>query len=215
MNTMREIVVATGNPGKLREIQAVLGGLPVAVKSLADFPAVDEPVEDGATFAANARLKAHYYAAAFDTWCLADDSGLVVDALNGEPGVHSARYAADRVDPSAGRDVIDPANNAKLLDELADVPDDARTARFVCHLALADSAGEILIEASGTIEGHIGYAPAGENGFGYDPLFRLPALGCTTAELPAERKNAISHRGQATRQFRSLLAMLLERLGDG
>jgi XTP/dITP diphosphohydrolase len=196
----------------LREIRATLGELPVAVKSLADFPAVDEPVEDGATFGANARLKARYYAAAFNTWCLADDSGLVVDALGGAPGVHSARYAADRVAPGAGRDVIDPANNAKLLSELASVADEDRSARFVCHLALADSAGEILIEASGTIEGRIGYEGAGENGFGYDPLFRLPAMDCTTAELPPEQKNAISHRGQATRQFRSLLAMLLTRL---
>jgi XTP/dITP diphosphohydrolase len=212
MKAMREIIVATGNPGKLREIQAVLGGLPVSVKSLAEFPTVDEPVEDGATFAANARLKARYYAAAFNTWCLADDSGLVVDALGGEPGVHSARYAADQVPAGSGRDVIDPANNAKLLDELANIADADRTARFVCHLALADNTGEILIEAHGTIEGRIGYKPAGENGFGYDPLFVLPALGCTTAQLPPKQKNAISHRGQATRQFRSLLEMLLVRL---
>jgi XTP/dITP diphosphohydrolase len=205
---VRTIVLATGNPGKLREIRQTLGDLPVQVLGLADLPAIDEPAEDGDTFAANARDKAAYYARATGHWCLADDSGLVVDALDGRPGVYSARYAAEDCPPGAGRDVVDAANNRKLLGELADVPDQERTARFVCALALADG-DSILLEASGAVEGRIGYEPHGANGFGYDPLFRLSDRDITTAELPPEQKNAISHRGQATRQFAELLKELL------
>jgi len=205
---MRTLVVATGNPGKLREIRQTLGDLPVRVVGLRDLPPLDEPAETGGTFAANARDKATYYARATGHWCVADDSGLVVDALGGRPGVYSARYAADRCDPGAGRDVVDAANNAKLLDELADVPDERRTARFVCALALSD--GEtILIETDGTVEGRIARTERGSNGFGYDPLFHLPSRGVTTAELPPDAKNAISHRGQATRRFATELKTLL------
>jgi len=205
---MRTLVVATGNPGKLREIRQTLGDLPVRVVGLRDLPPLDEPAETGDTFAANARDKATYYARATGHWCVADDSGLVVDALGGRPGVYSARYAADRCDPDAGRDVVDAANNAKLLDELADVPDERRTARFVCALALSD--GEtILIETDGTVEGRIARTERGSNGFGYDPLFHLPSRGVTTAELPPDAKNAISHRGQATRRFATELKTLL------
>ncbi len=205
---MRTLVVATGNPGKLREIRQSLGALPVRVLGLRDLPPIDEPDETGDTFAANARDKARYYARATGVWCVADDSGLVVDALGGRPGVYSARYAADRCDPAAGRAVLDAANNAKLLEALADVGDEQRTARFVCVLAMAD--GEtIRIETSGTVEGRIAHAPRGENGFGYDPLFLLPDRGVTTAELPPDEKNAISHRGQATRRFAAQLKALL------
>jgi XTP/dITP diphosphohydrolase len=205
---VRSILLATSNPGKLREIRQVLGDLPVEIVSLADVPPIDEPVEDGDTFAANAGKKALHYAARSGLWALADDSGLAVDALGGEPGVHSARYAADRCDANAGRDVIDSANNQRLLEELADVPDEQRTARFVCHLVLAEPAG-VLLETSGVVEGRIGHEPQGDNGFGYDPLFVLPDRGCTTAQLSPDEKNAISHRGTATRQFKAMLADLL------
>jgi XTP/dITP diphosphohydrolase len=206
---MRPIVVATGNPGKLREIRQVLAELPVEVAGLDELGNIPEPEETGETFADNARDKALYYARQTGMWCLADDSGLVVDALDGRPGVRSARYAADELPPHSPRDAVDRANNDRLLDELRGVPDERRTARFVCHLALAGD-GELLLETTGTIEGRIGFAPAGENGFGYDPLFVVPDLGCTTAQLPPEHKNTLSHRGQAVRHFARLLR---ERLG--
>ncbi|HDZ20859.1 hypothetical protein LCGC14_0125080 [marine sediment metagenome] len=205
---MKSILLATGNPGKCREIRRVLGDLPVKIVTLADAGPIDEPVEDGETFADNARAKATYYAAAAGMWALADDSGLAVDALDGAPGVRSARFAADRCAPDADRNTIDAANNARLLEDLRDVPDELRTARFVCCLALADHTN-ILAEVCGVIEGRIGHEPHGTNGFGYDPLFFVPELGCTTADLPPDRKNAISHRGQAVRQFKAILADLL------
>lgn len=197
------IVLATRNPGKLREIRQALADLPVRIAGLEGFPPVPEPEENGHTFAENAREKALYYARASGQWCLADDSGLVVDALNGAPGVFSARYAADRCPAGAKRETIDAANNAKLLEALADVPDSQRTARFVCSLALA-SPQAVLLEADGAIEGRIGRIARGVNGFGYDPLFYIDR-GCTTAELPSEEKNQISHRGQALRKFAAML----------
>ncbi len=207
----RTLILASRNPGKLREIQQVLADLNVTVTSIDEIAGqLAEPEETGSTFAENARDKARYYSKATGMWCLADDSGLEVDALDGEPGVRSARYAADRVGPHAGREIADPANNHKLLENLQGVPDDQRTARFVCQLALADG-DEILAEARGTIEGRINHAPAGENGFGYDPLFYLPEKQCTTAQLSSEEKNAISHRGQAVRRFAEKLAALLNR----
>lgn len=209
----RPIVLATRNPGKLREIQAELADLPVEVVSLGQFPDVPEPDETGETFGENARDKALYYARHTGRWCLADDSGLAVDALDGQPGVRSARYALDRTGPESPRDQLDQANNRKLLDELADVPDSRRTARFVCHLALAGD-GQILLETEDTIEGVIGHDPRGENGFGYDPLFVVPDLGKTTAELDPGRKNRISHRGKAVRHFASLLRDYLDSGGS-
>jgi len=211
---VRTIVLATGNPGKLAEIRQTLGDLPVRVVGLADLPPIAEPVEHGDTFAAIAREKAAYYAKQTGHWCLADDSGLVVDALEGAPGVYSARYAADECPPGAGRDVIDPANNRKLLRELADAPPQKRTARFICALALHDGR-KILLETSGAVEGRIGYEPRGSNGFGYDPLFCLPDRDVTTAELAPEAKNAVSHRGKATRQFADMLKNLLAGEGQG
>lgn len=210
---IQRIVLATRNPGKLREIAAMLGPLHVEVVGLMQWDPDDriaEPQETGETFAANARDKAHYYARSAGCWALADDSGLEVDALGGEPGVYSARYAADECPPQAGRDIIDPANNAKLLGELSGVPDEKRTARFVCCLALSDGQN-ILLEARGVIEGRIGYQLHGQNGFGYDPLFVLPHRGLTMAQMPADEKNAISHRGQAVRQMAALLKDLLGR----
>jgi XTP/dITP diphosphohydrolase len=209
----RELIVATGNPSKLKEIQAVLGTLPITIRSLAEFPPMDEPIEDGATFAANAQLKARYYASQTGQWCLADDSGLVVDALGGEPGVHSARYASEDYPDGADRPVRDELNNVKLLRELAEVPDDDRAARFVCALALADG-DNVLLETAGAIGGCITREPAGENGFGYDPLFFVPAFGKTTAQIPPEQKNSVSHRGQAVEQFKRLLAELLSEDDD-
>lgn len=202
------IVVATCNVGKLREIREVLSNLSVDVIGLDKFPDVVAPEEHGSTFAANARLKAIYYAELTGRWCLADDSGIVVDALAGRPGVLSARYAADLCPPEATREQIDSANNTKLLNELKGVGDAERTARYVCHLALADE-HEILIETSGTMEGRIAHHLLGCNGFGYDPLFIAHQTGCTVAELTGEQKNQISHRGKAVRKFAKLLGELL------
>lgn len=198
------IVVATRNPGKIREINEVLGPLGVHIVGLEKYPDLSEPAETGGTFAENARQKALYYATHTGRWCLADDSGLAVDALEGEPGVRSARYAADRVPEGSPRAAIDAANNERLLAELADVPSPKRTARFVCHLALA-SPQDIVAQAFDTIEGVIGYQPRGTNGFGYDPLFELPGRGCTTAELTSQAKNAISHRGKALSHLAGLM----------
>ncbi len=159
---------------------------------------IDEPVEDQPTFEGNAVLKARHYAQASGMTCLADDSGLEVDALGGEPGVRSARYAG----VAGGRDVADPANNALLLERLGEMPTEQRTARFVCVMALAEPSGEVLATERGTIEGRIigpNEASRGKNGFGYDPLFVVPELGKTSAELSAEHKNRISHRGAASR----------------
>lgn len=200
----RRIVLATRNAGKFREIRALLGDLPVELVGLEDLPEIPEPRESHSTFAENACAKALHYAAATGQWCLADDSGLEVDALDGRPGVTSARYAADSCPPGAERDIVDRANNVRLLEELNDIPEPARTARFVCHLALADPR-RVLIEAFDTIEGQIAGQPQGSNGFGYDPLFYLPARGRTTAELSVEDKNAISHRGKAVRHMAGVL----------
>jgi len=206
---MRSIILATKNPHKLRELREILQGLDVEVVGLERLRDVPEPHEHGETFAENARLKALYYAKATGTWCLADDSGLEVDALGGRPGVHSARFAADRLAHDADRATIDAANNSKLLSLLEDVSDEDRSARFVCHLALAGPEG-IVLEADGKVEGRIARAPAGQNGFGYDPLFYLPESGCTSAELSPERKNRISHRGRAVRRFAELLKDILK-----
>ena len=204
-----QIVLATGNPGKLREMKQVLAELPVDVIGLNELGDIPEPEETGDTFAENARQKALYYAQATGRWCLADDSGLEVDALGGAPGVRSARYSGDAVAPGSDRSVIDQANNAKLLDALKDTPDAQRTARFVCCVALADPQG-VLIETHGAFEGLIARKNTGDNGFGYDPLFYVPDRKCTAAELPPAQKNSISHRGQAVRRFAELLTAYLD-----
>lgn len=183
------------------------------VVGLERFGDLHPPPECGDSFAENARSKALHYARATNLWCLADDSGLQVDCLNGEPGVRSARYACPDEARCPAREVLDQANNAKLLGALEGVPDERRTARFVCHLALA-SQERILIETFDTVEGRIARAPRGSNGFGYDPIFFVPELGCTTAELSPEEKNRISHRGKAVRHFASLLRSLVPRPGS-
>jgi XTP/dITP diphosphohydrolase len=207
MVAAREILVATTNPGKVRELRALLGGQ-VEWKSLADFPGIPEVKEDGATFAENARKKALGYAQATGLWTLADDSGLVVDALDGAPGVNSARFSGDRP-KGADRKLLDRRNMEKLLSLLQDVPAEKRTARFVCCLCLA-SPEKVLLETRGTLEGRIATEPAGTGGFGYDPVFFVPRLGRTVAQLGAEEKNAFSHRGNAMRALKPLLMGLLQ-----
>lgn len=198
----KTLLIATGNAGKQREIKEVLDsfGLQMQLSDLSAYPDVSEPVEDAADFVGNARLKALYYAKQTNLLTLADDSGLEVDALGGKPGVHSARYA--------GLPSNDAANNAKLIEALANIPQSERTARFVCTMVLAE-AERILAEVAGRIEGQIIAQPRGQNGFGYDPLFLIPSLGQTTAELTAEHKNQISHRGQASRQIVARLEQLM------
>jgi XTP/dITP diphosphohydrolase len=199
------VILASSNLYKVEEVRAVLGGLGISVHGLDAFDkelVPPEPDETGATFEANARLKALYYAQALGEACLADDSGLEVDALNGAPGIFSARYAGE----GASRAERDEANNRKLLAALEHVPDDKRTARFVCAMCLASPDGTVLAETRGEFPGVIGHAPRGTNGFGYDPLLFLPDAQCTSAELSPEEKNARSHRGQAARQVAALLS---------
>jgi XTP/dITP diphosphohydrolase len=198
-----ELIFATNNPHKLEEAKAILEPLGVVVRSLADMgEAIEEPEEDGLTFEDNARLKARYYARRLGTACLAEDSGIEVDALGGAPGVYSARYSG----VPGSRDERDRANNIKLLAELEGVPLERRQGRFVCTLALASPDGTVRLEARGTYEGIIAEEARGQNGFGYDPLLYLPDRGCTSAELEPSEKHARSHRGQALRRFVALLA---------
>jgi len=210
--TLKTILVATTNPGKVRELRAMLGDR-VEWKSLADFPGIGEVQEDGETFAENARKKALGYAQATGLWTLADDSGLVVDALGGAPGVNSARFSGERA-AGADRGTIDRRNMEKLLSLLEGIPMEKRTARFVCCLCLAGPE-QVLTETRGTVEGLIAEEPAGTSGFGYDPVFLVPRLGRTVAQIDAEQKNAISHRGNAIRKLMPLLGELLEGRPDG
>ena len=203
----REILVGSGNPGKLAELRDMLGG-EIKWVGLADFPGIDEIAEDGESFAENAQKKALGYAKATGLWTIADDSGLVVDALNGEPGVRSARFSGEK---EKNRRLLDHKNMTKVLELLEAVPREKRTARFVCHLCLA-SPEEVLIEAEGKLEGIINEREVGENGFGYDPIFFVPDLNKTVAQLSREEKNTISHRGSAIRKLKPLLEGLLERV---
>jgi len=184
----------------MAEIMHLLEGMPVDVSSLADHPEVQDVVEDGATFIANARKKAREAAAATGCWALADDSGLVVVALGGAPGVMSARYAGSQGDYRA--------NNEKLLRELSAVPDGKRQAAFVCAMVLASPDGREW-GTEGRCEGEIIREHRGSGGFGYDPLFYVPSEGATMAELPMVRKNAISHRGRALMQMKEILVEIL------
>lgn len=193
---METVIIASGNQGKLKEFKELMKGLPVEVKSLKDYPGIGDIVEDGVSFAENAYIKAK---AVFDaTGCLsiADDSGLEVDALNGAPGIYSARYAGEEKD--------DAANNEKLLDKMTDIPDGKRGAQFRCAIVAIDQNGK-RYDAEGIVRGEILHTPQGENGFGYDPLFYIEEFGRTTAELSMDEKNKISHRGQAVRQMVEIL----------
>jgi XTP/dITP diphosphohydrolase len=178
-------------------------GADVEWVGLADFPGIGQVEEDGATFAENACKKATEYAKATGLWTIADDSGLVVDALAGEPGVKSARFSGERL-PGEERTLIDHRNIAKVLELLKDVPKEKRTARFVCCLCLA-SPQEILIETQGTLEGLITDREIGSNGFGYDPIVFVPGANKTVAQMTAEEKNAVSHRGNALRKLKPML----------
>ncbi len=194
-----KLLIATHNRGKLREYAALLADLPVTLVSPEEIGlSRQEGIERGSTYEENARLKALAYAQASGLLALADDSGLEVDALDGAPGLYSARYA-----PGEDEDRI-----AALLRALAGVPEDARTARFRCVIALATPDGTVQT-AEGTCEGRILTAPRGKGGFGYDPIFYLPDRGCTMAELPPEEKNRISHRARAFQAVRPLLEALL------
>ena len=202
-----KILVATTNLGKLSEISAMLD-LDIEWLSLSDFPDTQEIKEDGKTFAENARKKAIGYAKQTNFWTIADDSGLVVDALDGRPGVTSARFSGEK---EKNRQLLDRKNMQKVLTLLKDVPKEKRTAKFICTLCLASSE-KVLIETQGTLEGFIAEKEAGTNGFGYDPVFYLPQLNKTVAQLISSEKNAISHRGQAVRKLKPLLEKLLKTL---
>jgi XTP/dITP diphosphohydrolase len=188
------ILIATTNPGKIREIAGILEGVPAELVSLDDFPPIPEPEETGSTFAENARLKALFYHRATGLPSVADDSGLEIDALGGAPGVHSARWEG-----------TDYAVKFRRIYELLDARHARGSrARFVCRVAVA-SEGRIVFESEGVIEGTIADEPRGDKGFGYDPIFFYPPLGCTTAELDRDLKAAISHRGKAFAQLREYL----------
>ncbi len=193
----RKIVLASGNPGKIREIQAILQQHPIVPQSEYNVP---EAAETGTSFVENAIIKARNAARFSGLPAIADDSGLVVDALNGAPGVTSARYA--------GHAATDKQNLQKVLQELISVPEHLRTARFICIMVFMEhELDPFPLIAQGVWEGRILHRPAGENGFGYDPIFWVPLENCASAELTPERKNVLSHRGKA-------LAMLTELMKD-
>lgn len=202
---VKKIIFATGNQNKMREIREIMGNLPVEILSMKEAGIKADITEDGTTFEENASIKAKAVAELLpgqdrDTIVLADDSGLEIDALNGEPGIYSARYM--------GEDTSYHVKNAELIRRLEGVPAEKRTARFVCAVA-AVLPDRTCLTVRGTIEGRIGYEERGSNGFGYDPIFMLPDRGCTTAELPPEEKNKISHRGKALRLMEEKLRGIL------
>ena len=200
---MRTLLIATTNPGKLREIRALMPDGPVRLVSLADIPHIEEPEETGTTFEENARLKARYYAARSGLWTVAEDSGLVIDALDGEPGVQSARFL--------GPDATYPERFAEIYRRLHARGNLPRTARFVAALASVDG-GEVVYETTGTVEGEIASAPSGAGGFGYDPIFFYPPYGKTLADVDAADKIAVAHRGVAFRKFAAWIKQ--EGIGD-
>jgi XTP/dITP diphosphohydrolase len=192
------LLIATTNPDKLREIRGILGRLPVEILTLRDLVPVPEPDETGATFAGNARIKALYYDGCLGAgdaarpYTVAEDSGLVIDALDGEPGVHSARF----VRPDAPY----PERFAEISRRLDERPGRARTARFICAVAVAHQ-GTVLYETAGTVEGEIVVPARGSGGFGYDPIFYYPPYGCTLGEVTEEEKLRVAHRGKAFRRL--------------
>ena len=190
------MIFATGNENKMKEIREILGALPLEILSMKEAGVSADIVEDGKTFEENALIKARAICKLAGEMVLADDSGLEIDYLNKEPGIYSARYM--------GEDTSYHIKNKSLIDRLEGVPDEKRTARFVCAIAAVFPDGKELV-VRGTVEGIIGYEEKGENGFGYDPIFYLPERGCTTAELPPEEKNSISHTGNALRLMKELL----------
>ena len=197
---MKKIIIATGNKGKAKEFETLFSPLGYEVLTLHDLEGATDVEETGSTFEENAILKAEALCQQFNTMVIADDSGLMIDALEGRPGVYSARYA--------GEEKNDDANIDKVLEELKNVPEENRTARFYCALAVAIP-GEDTMTVSGTVEGRIANGRQGENGFGYDPIFYVPDLGKMMAELKPEEKNAISHRANALKKLKELLPKLL------
>ena len=193
---MKKVIFATGNEGKMKEIREILGDLDIELLSLKDAGIHADIVEDGKTFEENAQIKARAVCSLTGEIVLADDSGLEIDYLNKEPGIYSARYM--------GEDTSYRIKNANLIERLNGVPDEKRTARFVCAIAAAFPDGTMKTVRA-TMEGRIGYEEKGENGFGYDPIFWLPEYGCTSAELSMEEKNKISHRGKALRLIKDEL----------
>ena len=193
---MTAYVLATGNAHKVGELEAILGAYPVSLKSLKDFSPLESPVEDGETYRDNALIKARYFCHHLKQPCLADDSGLEVDALDGQPGVHSARFA--------GAETPHTEKVQRLLEMLKETPEENRSARFRCVAALVTPDGrEVTVEAK--VEGRIAFATAGAGGFGYDPIFFYPPKSCTMAELETDFKNEISHRALA---FKGLMDKL-------
>jgi XTP/dITP diphosphohydrolase len=205
---MRKLVIATNNPGKLREFRELLDGCGFQLVTPSQLGVPFSPEETGATFEENARIKAEEAARACGLPALADDSGLEIDALGGRPGVFSARYAGDdRTD-----DTLTEQQQVQIvLSEMEGLPDERRGARFRCVIAVARPEGETRT-VDGVFDGRIGHEARGDHGFGYDPIFVVPELGLTSAELEPARKNAMSHRGQAARKARELLR---EMFGDG
>ena len=193
---MKKVIFATGNQGKMKEIREILGDLDIELLSLKDAGIHADIVEDGKTFEENAIIKAEAIRKMTNCLVLADDSGLEVDYLDKAPGIYSARFM--------GEDTSYRIKNKAIIDKLAGVPDEKRTARFVCAIAAAFPDGK-TITRRGTIEGIIGYEERGENGFGYDPIFFLPEYGKSTAELSPEEKNTISHRGNALRLIKEVI----------
>lgn len=198
----KRIIFATGNQNKVRELNMILQDAGIPIVSMKDAGIASDIAENGKTFRENALIKAKAVAEASGEIALADDSGLVIDALNGEPGIYSARFM--------GRDTSYSIKNKALIDRMKDVPDEKRTARFVCDVAVVFPDGRTFVE-EGIMEGRIAHRAAGENGFGYDPVFYLPEYGCTSAQLPPEKKNEISHRGKALKAMRQVLARELNK----
>jgi XTP/dITP diphosphohydrolase len=197
------LVLATNNPGKVREFRELLAGCGFELSTPAELGTVFEVEETGATFEENARLKAAAAAQLTGLPALADDSGLEVDALDGRPGIYSARYAG----PGRTGTLSESEQCQLVLGELAGIPDERRTARFRCVIAIALPGGT-MHTTEGAFEGRIAHAPRGDRGFGYDPIFLVPERGVTSAELPPAEKNALSHRGQAAREACRLLKEL-------
>lgn len=193
---MKRMIFATGNENKMVEIREILGDLPLEILSMKQAGIRADIEENGTSFEENALIKAREVCRLAGEMVLADDSGLEIDYLNGEPGIYSARYM--------GENTSYRVKNKNLMERLEGVPNEKRTARFVCAIAAVFPGGKELV-VRGTVEGIIGYEERGENGFGYDPIFYLPERGLTTAELPPEEKNSISHRGNALRKMKELL----------
>jgi len=194
------LVLATANRDKGEEIKAIIAPQRLPLRLLSDYPDITLPPETGLTYLENAEMKASTVARAVHEWAMGDDSGLEIAALNGDPGLYSARFAGENVGYAD--------NRKKVLDLLGDIPKEKRGAKFVCTIVVADPSGKVAIIAEGICEGEITYSEAGQGGFGYDPIFYLPQYGKTFAELTPDEKNEVSHRGKAIRKAMEMFAIL-------